>query len=76
MELLELEEFCTVFLTVRTNLYVQWPNLVLFNELAALEAVEKQDCTTAKQQAAILEGALEKNTKLMDELDARVGNSQ
>jgi N-acetylated-alpha-linked acidic dipeptidase len=34
------------------------------------EAVEKQDWTTAKQQAEILQRALEKNTKLLKELDA------
>ncbi len=34
------------------------------------EAVEKQDWTTAKQQAEVLEQALEKNTKLVDELNA------
>jgi N-acetylated-alpha-linked acidic dipeptidase len=34
------------------------------------EAVEKQDWTTAKQQAEILERSLEKNTKLVDELNA------
>ena len=33
------------------------------------EAVEKQDWTTAKQQAEILERALEKNIKLVDELN-------
>jgi N-acetylated-alpha-linked acidic dipeptidase len=38
-------------------------------ELPALtEAVEKQDWTTAKQQAEILEQALEKNTQLVDQL--------
>jgi N-acetylated-alpha-linked acidic dipeptidase len=36
------------------------------------EAVEKQDWATAKQQAAILERALEKNTKQLDELNARL----
>jgi N-acetylated-alpha-linked acidic dipeptidase len=34
------------------------------------EAIEEQDWTTAKQQAEILERALEKNTKLVDELNA------
>ena len=34
------------------------------------EAVEKQDWATAKQQAEILERALDKNTKLVDELNA------
>ena len=34
------------------------------------EAVEKQDWATAKRQANILEHALEKNTKLLDELNA------
>jgi N-acetylated-alpha-linked acidic dipeptidase len=33
------------------------------------EAVEKQDWPTANQQAAILQRALEKNTRLLDELD-------
>jgi N-acetylated-alpha-linked acidic dipeptidase len=33
------------------------------------EAVEKQDWTTAKQQAEILERALEKNTTLLEELN-------
>ena len=34
------------------------------------EAVEKQDWTTAKQQAEILQRAVEKNTKLLDELNS------
>jgi N-acetylated-alpha-linked acidic dipeptidase len=34
------------------------------------EAVEKQDWTTAKQQAEILQRALEKNTKLVDNLNS------
>jgi len=34
------------------------------------EAVEKQDWTTAKQQAEILERALETNTKLLEQLRA------
>ena len=38
------------------------------------EAVEKQDWPTARQQAEILERALEKNTKLLDELDAHLRN--
>ena len=36
------------------------------------EAVEKQDWPTARQQAEILQHALEKNTKLLDELNARL----
>ena len=36
------------------------------------EAVEKQDWATAKQQAAILRGCLEKNTKLVEQLSARI----
>jgi N-acetylated-alpha-linked acidic dipeptidase len=40
-------------------------------ELPALtEAVEKQDWTTAKQQAEILQRALQKNTQLVDQLSA------
>src|SRR5579859_1102776 len=35
------------------------------------EAVEKQDWSTARQQAAILQHALEKNTKLLNELNDR-----
>jgi len=35
------------------------------------EAVEKQDWPTAKQQADILEHALEKNTHLLNELNQR-----
>lgn len=38
------------------------------------EAVEKQDWATAKQQAEILENALQKNTKLLDELNARLNH--
>jgi N-acetylated-alpha-linked acidic dipeptidase len=34
------------------------------------EAVEKQDWTTAKQQAQILERALETNTRLLEQLRA------
>jgi N-acetylated-alpha-linked acidic dipeptidase len=34
------------------------------------EAVEKQDWTTAKQQAEILQRALEKNTKVVDNLNS------
>jgi N-acetylated-alpha-linked acidic dipeptidase len=37
------------------------------------EAVEKQDWVTAKQQAEILQHALEKNTRLLGELNANVG---
>ncbi|HET9308512.1 MAG TPA: M28 family metallopeptidase [Candidatus Sulfotelmatobacter sp.] len=37
------------------------------------EAVEKQDWPTAKQQADILQRALEKNTKLLAELNERIG---
>jgi N-acetylated-alpha-linked acidic dipeptidase len=36
------------------------------------EAVEKKDWPTANQQAAILEHALEKNTKLLGDLNARL----
>jgi N-acetylated-alpha-linked acidic dipeptidase len=36
------------------------------------ESVEKQDWATAKQQAEILQRALENNTKLLNELSARV----
>jgi len=36
------------------------------------EAVEKQDWATAKQQAAILRDCLEKNTKLVEQLSARI----
>jgi N-acetylated-alpha-linked acidic dipeptidase len=36
------------------------------------EAVEKRDWPTAKQQAEILEGALQANTKLLEDLSARV----
>ncbi|MGB9203042.1 MAG: M28 family metallopeptidase [Terriglobales bacterium] len=36
------------------------------------EAVEKQDWATAKQQAAILRECLEKNTKLVEQLSARI----
>lgn len=36
------------------------------------EAVENQDWTTAKQQAEILQGALEKNTKLIDQLNSEL----
>jgi N-acetylated-alpha-linked acidic dipeptidase len=36
------------------------------------EAVEKQDWATARQQAAILWDCLEKNTKLVDQLRARI----
>jgi N-acetylated-alpha-linked acidic dipeptidase len=40
------------------------------------EAVEKQDWTTAKQQAEILQHALESNTKLVDHLNSDLnGNS-
>jgi len=35
------------------------------------EAVEKQDWTTAKQQAAILERAIQNNTQLLEELNQR-----
>jgi N-acetylated-alpha-linked acidic dipeptidase len=38
------------------------------------EAVEKQDWTTAKQQAEILERALQKNTKLLNELHASLSH--
>lgn len=34
------------------------------------EAVEKQDWSTARQQAEILQRALEKNTKLLEEMNA------
>ncbi|MBZ5616056.1 MAG: M28 family metallopeptidase [Acidobacteriia bacterium] len=36
------------------------------------EAVEKQDWVTAKQQAAILRECLERNTKLVEQLSARI----
>ena len=36
------------------------------------EAVEKKDWNTAKQQATVLRGCLEKNTKLVDELTQRI----
>jgi N-acetylated-alpha-linked acidic dipeptidase len=36
------------------------------------EAVEKQDWPTAKQQAEILQHAIEKNTKLLDELNSNL----
>jgi N-acetylated-alpha-linked acidic dipeptidase len=36
------------------------------------EAVEKQDWGTAKQQAAILRDCLERNTKLVEQLSARI----
>lgn len=36
------------------------------------EAVEKQDLPTARQQAEILQRALEKNTKLLNELNERI----
>ena len=36
------------------------------------EAVEKQDWTTAKQQAQVLESALHNNTQLLDELNQRL----
>ena len=36
------------------------------------EAVEKQDWATAKQQATILRDCLEKNTKLVEQLSARI----
>jgi Transferrin receptor-like dimerisation domain len=36
------------------------------------EAVEKQDWTTAQQQAEILERALETNTKLLEQLRANL----
>src|SRR5215469_4380260 len=36
------------------------------------EAVEKQDWNTAKQQAAILQHAIEKNTQLLEQLDAQL----
>jgi len=39
------------------------------------EAIEKQDWLTAKQQAEILERALEKNTKLLEDLNARLNES-
>ena len=39
------------------------------------EAVEAQDWPTAKKQARILQRALEKNTKLVDELSATVRNA-
>jgi N-acetylated-alpha-linked acidic dipeptidase len=38
------------------------------------EAVEAQDWTTAKQQAAILDRALEKNTKLLQDLNEAVNS--
>jgi N-acetylated-alpha-linked acidic dipeptidase len=38
------------------------------------EAVEKQDWPTARQQAEILQRALEKNTKLLAELNERIGH--
>jgi N-acetylated-alpha-linked acidic dipeptidase len=37
------------------------------------EAVEKQDWHTAEQQAEILERALHNNTRLLNELDQRLG---
>jgi N-acetylated-alpha-linked acidic dipeptidase len=40
------------------------------------EAVEKQDWLTAKQQAEILQHALEKNTKLLDELNSTLNPEQ
>jgi N-acetylated-alpha-linked acidic dipeptidase len=39
------------------------------------EAVEKQDWSTAQQQAAILQHAIEKNTKLLDELNRSIAES-
>jgi N-acetylated-alpha-linked acidic dipeptidase len=39
------------------------------------EAVEKQDWSTAKQQAEILQRALEKNTRLVDELETSLSGS-
>src|SRR5581483_10329848 len=39
------------------------------------EAVEKQDWTTASQQALLLQNALSKNTKLLDELNRKLGGS-
>jgi N-acetylated-alpha-linked acidic dipeptidase len=38
------------------------------------EAVEKQDWVTARQQSEILQSALERNTKLLDELNARLNH--
>jgi N-acetylated-alpha-linked acidic dipeptidase len=38
------------------------------------EAVEKGDWPTARQQATILSDALRKNTELVNELSARLGN--
>jgi len=39
------------------------------------EAVEKQDWSTASQQAAILNRALQTNTKLLRDLDAQLGDA-
>jgi beta-lactamase class A len=38
------------------------------------EAVEKQDWNTASQQAILLQNALNKNTKLLDELNSKLGS--
>ena len=39
------------------------------------EAVEKQDWTTASEQAVLLQNALSKNTKLLDELNRKLGGT-
>jgi N-acetylated-alpha-linked acidic dipeptidase len=40
------------------------------------EAVEKQDWTTARQQAQLLQAALKKNTELLGELNAQLGGNK
>jgi len=40
------------------------------------ESVEKEDWATARQQAAVLQRALETNTKLLEQLDSALRSSK